>query len=101
VCGHCRNFRAGRRHLCKFTSSIGVNRDGAFAEFVVIPEQNVWRHPLGIDPESVRAHIMEMDHVTDVHDLHITRISSDLPVLTAHVIVDDSCFRDGHVTGRL
>ncbi|GAA1219171.1 L-threonine 3-dehydrogenase [Rhodoglobus aureus] len=51
VCGHCRNCRAGRRHLCKFTSSIGVNRDGAFAEFVVIPEQNVWRHPLDIDPE--------------------------------------------------
>ncbi|MEL0627622.1 L-threonine 3-dehydrogenase [Salinibacterium amurskyense] len=51
VCGHCRNCRAGRRHLCKFTSSIGVNRDGAFAEFVVIPEQNVWAHPLDIDPE--------------------------------------------------
>ena len=51
VCGHCRNCRAGRRHLCKFTSSSGVNRDGAFAEFVVIPEQNVWQHPLDIDPE--------------------------------------------------
>jgi threonine 3-dehydrogenase len=51
VCGHCRNCRAGRRHLCKFTSSIGVNRDGAFAEFVVIPEQNVWQHPTDIDPE--------------------------------------------------
>ncbi|QYH34566.1 L-threonine 3-dehydrogenase [Salinibacterium sp. M195] len=51
VCGHCRNCRAGRRHLCKFTSSIGVNRDGAFAEFVVIPEQNVWAHPTDIDPE--------------------------------------------------
>ncbi|EPR77340.1 L-threonine 3-dehydrogenase [Leifsonia rubra CMS 76R] len=51
VCGHCRNCRAGRRHLCKFTSSIGVNRDGAFAEYVVIPEQNVWQHPLDIDPE--------------------------------------------------
>jgi len=51
VCGHCRNCRAGRRHLCKFTSSIGVNRDGAFAEFVVIPETNVWQHPEGIDPD--------------------------------------------------
>ncbi|MGV8852961.1 MAG: L-threonine 3-dehydrogenase [Rhodoglobus sp.] len=51
VCGHCRNCRAGRRHLCKFTSSIGVNRDGAFAEYVVIPEQNVWAHPTDIDPE--------------------------------------------------
>lgn len=57
--------------------------------------------PRGIDPEAVRAHIMEMDHVTAVHDLHITRISSDLPVLTAHVIVDDSCFRDGHAAEML
>jgi cobalt-zinc-cadmium efflux system protein len=57
--------------------------------------------PKGIDPEDVRAHIMEMDHVTDVHDLHITRISSDLPVLTAHVIVEDSCFIDGHAAEML
>jgi len=57
--------------------------------------------PKGIDPEDVRSHIMAMDHVTDVHDLHITRISSDLPVLTAHVIVDDSCFRDGHAAEML
>ena len=44
VCGTCRNCRAGRRHLCIRTSSIGVNRDGAFAEYVVIPESNVWVH---------------------------------------------------------
>ncbi|RYV49800.1 L-threonine 3-dehydrogenase [Pengzhenrongella frigida] len=49
VCGRCRNCRAGRRHLCIHTSSLGVNRDGAFAELVVIPESNVWRHPAGID----------------------------------------------------
>jgi threonine 3-dehydrogenase len=42
VCGTCRNCRAGRRHLCIRTSGIGVNRDGAFAEFVVLPESNVW-----------------------------------------------------------
>ena len=51
VCGYCRNCRAGRRHLCIRTSSLGVNRDGAFAEYVVIPESNVWRHPDGIDPD--------------------------------------------------
>lgn len=51
VCGHCRNCRAGRRHMCKNTSSLGVNRDGAFAEFVVIPEDNVWQHHEGIDPD--------------------------------------------------
>jgi threonine 3-dehydrogenase len=44
VCGSCRNCRAGRRHLCIRTSSVGVNRDGAFAEYVVIPESNVWVH---------------------------------------------------------
>jgi threonine 3-dehydrogenase len=42
VCGRCRNCLAGRRHLCNHTSGIGVNRPGAFAEFVVIPETNVW-----------------------------------------------------------
>ncbi len=46
VCGTCRNCRAGRRHLCIRTSSIGVNRDGAFAEYVVLPESNVWVHPV-------------------------------------------------------
>jgi len=51
VCGLCRNCRAGRRHLCKNTSSVGVNRDGAFAEYVVIPEGNVWIHPESIDPD--------------------------------------------------
>lgn len=45
VCGHCRNCRAGRRHLCINTVGIGVNRDGAFAEYVVIPATNVWVHP--------------------------------------------------------
>jgi threonine 3-dehydrogenase len=51
VCGTCRNCRAGRRHLCIRTSSVGVNRDGAFAEYVVIPESNVWVHRDGIDPD--------------------------------------------------
>jgi threonine 3-dehydrogenase len=51
VCGLCRNCRAGRRHLCIRVSSLGVNRDGAFAEFVVIPESNVWRHANHIDPD--------------------------------------------------
>ncbi len=51
VCGTCRNCRAGRRHLCIRTSSVGVNRDGAFAEFVVLPESNVWVHHGGIDPD--------------------------------------------------
>ncbi|HEU5048460.1 MAG TPA: L-threonine 3-dehydrogenase [Rickettsiales bacterium] len=42
VCGHCRNCLAGRRHLCAHTLGIGVNRDGAFAEYVAVPAINVW-----------------------------------------------------------
>ena len=49
VCGRCRNCMAGRRHLCAHTSGIGVNRPGAFAEFLVLPMSNVWEHRPGID----------------------------------------------------
>ena len=42
VCGHCRNCLAGRRHLCPNTSGVGVNRAGAFAEYLAIPQVNVW-----------------------------------------------------------
>jgi threonine 3-dehydrogenase len=51
VCGTCRNCRAGRRHLCIRTSNLGVNRDGAFAELVVLPESNVWVLPGDFDPD--------------------------------------------------
>jgi threonine 3-dehydrogenase len=44
VCGRCRNCLAGRRHLCAHTQGIGVNRDGAFAEYIVLPMTNIWRH---------------------------------------------------------
>jgi threonine 3-dehydrogenase len=44
VCGHCRNCLAGRRHLCKETSGIGVTRPGAFAEYLCLPMTNVWVH---------------------------------------------------------
>jgi threonine 3-dehydrogenase len=49
VCGRCRNCLAGRRHLCSFTVGIGVNRAGAFAEYISIPEANVWYHDQSID----------------------------------------------------
>jgi threonine 3-dehydrogenase len=49
VCGRCRNCMAGRRHLCPHTSGIGVNRAGAFAEYIAIPNANVWHHRNGID----------------------------------------------------
>lgn len=42
TCGHCRNCRAGKRHLCHKTAGIGIQRAGAFAEYLVLPESNVW-----------------------------------------------------------
>jgi len=50
VCGHCRNCLAGRRHLCKATQGIGVQRAGAFAGFIAVPMTNVWVH----DPHIAR-----------------------------------------------
>lgn len=44
VCGRCRNCLAGRRHLCKDTKGVGVNRPGAFAEYLSLPMTNVWHH---------------------------------------------------------
>jgi threonine 3-dehydrogenase len=49
VCGRCRNCLAGRRHLCAHTLGVGVNRPGAFAEYIVLPMTNIWRHAHSID----------------------------------------------------
>ncbi|GIW89449.1 MAG: L-threonine 3-dehydrogenase [Isosphaeraceae bacterium] len=54
VCGRCRNCLAGRRHLCKDTKGVGVNRPGAFAEYIVLPMTNVWVHDPSI-PRDVQA----------------------------------------------
>ncbi len=51
VCGRCRNCLAGRRHLCKDTQGVGVNRTGAFAEYISLPMTNVWHHSPSIDRE--------------------------------------------------
>jgi threonine 3-dehydrogenase len=51
VCGRCRNCLAGRRHLCMRTSGVGVNRPGAFAEYIALPMTNVWVHKHAIDPD--------------------------------------------------
>jgi len=51
VCGHCRNCLAGRRHLCAETEGVGVNRPGAFAEYLVLPQSNIWLHTPGISPD--------------------------------------------------
>jgi cobalt-zinc-cadmium efflux system protein len=52
--------------------------------------------PEGVDLVEVRGHLLGTEHVTDVHDLHAWTVTSSLPALSAHVIVDDSCFLDGH-----
>jgi threonine 3-dehydrogenase len=51
TCGYCRNCRAGRRHLCRNTVGVGVNRPGCFAEYVVIPAFNAFKLPEAIDDE--------------------------------------------------
>jgi threonine 3-dehydrogenase len=51
VCGRCRNCLAGRRHLCAHTQGVGVNRPGAFAEFIALPMSNIWRHSPGVNQE--------------------------------------------------
>jgi threonine 3-dehydrogenase len=49
VCGRCRNCLAGRRHLCAKTQGVGVNRPGAFAEYIALPMTNIWHHPDWVD----------------------------------------------------
>lgn len=51
TCGHCRNCRAGRRHLCRNTLGVGVNRQGAFAEYLVLPAENAFKLPPEISDE--------------------------------------------------
>ncbi|MEH6821942.1 cation diffusion facilitator family transporter [Dietzia psychralcaliphila] len=52
--------------------------------------------PTGLDLDEVRDHILELDHVRDVHDLHASMIGTGLPVISAHVVIDDQCFESGH-----
>lgn len=57
--------------------------------------------PRGLDLDDVRRHLLEVPHVHEVHDLHASQIATGLPVLTAHVVVDDTCFTDGHAPQML
>ena len=52
--------------------------------------------PAGVDLDDIRAHLAGTEHVHDVHDLHVWTLTSNLPTLSAHVVLDDSCFLDGH-----
>ncbi|WP_394940508.1 cation diffusion facilitator family transporter [Psychromicrobium sp. YIM B11713] len=57
--------------------------------------------PKGLDVAELRQHILELPHVLDVHDLHVSQIATGLPVLTAHVVLEASCFQDGHAPQML
>jgi len=52
--------------------------------------------PEGVDLTDVRSHLLDTEHVRDIHDLHAWTVTSNLPVLSAHVVVDESCFSEGH-----
>lgn len=51
----------------------------------------------GARPHPASARILGLSHVREVHDLHTSQVATGLPVLTAHIVVDDSCFHDGHL----
>jgi cobalt-zinc-cadmium efflux system protein len=57
--------------------------------------------PRGVDLAAVRQHLLAVPHVRGVHDLHASTVATGLPVLTAHVVVDDGCFHSGHLTSML
>jgi len=52
--------------------------------------------PDNLDLADVRAHLLEVEHVLDIHDLHAWTVTSELPTLSAHVVVNDGCFESGH-----
>jgi cobalt-zinc-cadmium efflux system protein len=57
--------------------------------------------PKGVELGKVRSHLLEVARVQDIHDLHASTVATNLPVLSAHVVVDDGCFHDGHVAQPL
>ena len=57
--------------------------------------------PKGLDLDDVRAHVLALPHVQDIHDLHASTIATGLPVLSAHVVLDEECFTDGHAAEML
>ena len=66
----------------------GLLRDSGRVLFEAAPDH--------IDLEDIRKHLLATEHVLDIHDLHVWTVTSDLPALSAHVVLDDTCFQDGH-----
>src|SRR5579871_32384 len=88
VCGRCRNCLAGRRHLCKDTKGVGVNRTGAFAEYLSLPMTNVWVHDPHL-PEPKTGSIRDVQSIFDpfgnaVHTaLHFPTLGEDVLITGA------------------
>lgn len=57
--------------------------------------------PKGLNLDEVREHILALEHVKDVHDLHASTVATGLPTITAHIVVEDECFTDGHAAEML
>lgn len=98
VCGRCRNCQAGRRHLCINTVGVGVNRDGAFAEFVAIPGSNIQPLPEGISDEigSILDPLGNAVHTT----LHFDLVGEDVLITGAGPIGMMSVAIARHVGAR-
>jgi len=68
----------------------------------VTPAGCCWKPlPEHIDLDTIRSHLLDTRHVVGVHDLHVWTVTSNLPALSAHVVVEDSCFTDGHAPQQL
>ena len=82
TCGHCRNCLAGRRHLCPNTQGVGVNRPGAWAEFVSIPQSNLWHadSSISLDVLSCFDPLGNAVHTALSFDLSAKTFSSPVPV---------------------
>ena len=85
VCGRCRNCLAGRRHLCKDTKGIGVNRPGAFAEYLALPMTNVWVHDPHL-PEPKSASIRDVQSIFDPFG-NAVHTALHFPVLGEDVLI--------------
>src|SRR5579884_3907055 len=80
VCGRCRTCRAGRRHLCAQSKGVGVNRPGAFAEYIVLPMTNIWRHHASVP--------LEVAAIFDPFG-NAVHTSLQFPVLGEDVLISD------------
>jgi len=95
TCGHCRNCRAGRRHLCRNTLGVGVNRAGAFAEYLTIPATNVFKLTPAIDDEIAWIGSSNMDIRSFALNAEVVLLAYDPKVCAQVREVQERYFREG------